>query len=52
MRVQVQIDYQLNIGMNASLNSPLPEQCNVSHRDLLTSAKVFKGYKGFHFAES
>lgn len=50
MRVQVQIDYQLNIGTSASLGNPLPEQCNVSHRDLLTSPKAFKGYKGFHFA--
>lgn len=50
MRVQVQIDYQLNIGTSASLGDPLPEQCNVSHRDLLTRSKAFKGYKGFHFA--
>ena len=50
MRVQAQIDYQLNIGTSASLGNPLPEQCNVSHRDLLTSTKAFKGYKGFHFA--
>lgn len=50
MRVQVQIDYQLNIGTSASLGNPLPAQCNVSHGEFLTNTKAFKGYKGFHFA--
>lgn len=49
MRVQVQIDYQLNISTNAS-PSALPAQCNVSHGEFLTNSKDFKGYKGFHFA--